>query len=185
MMDLKTLSEAVGTEVALRPSLEPCDLYKLLYQIVMGADHMLLCAPSGRAAATLRAEWDSDSGGGGTIEPPFQVLDPETGIVRLHLRTLRLAGAELESVLEAVLGQPWKHGRSEDAAALWRRLPRLADILPARIGVDDLEAYRLPEGAPHHSAGYGPASYRVLNGWSRLSLIRFGRPQSTSATADR
>ena len=184
-MDLETLSEVVGAEVALRPSLEPCDLYKLLYQIVMGADHMLLCAPSGRAATTLRAEWDSDSGGGGTIEPLFQVLDPDTGVVRLHLRTLKRAGAELESVLEAVLGQPWKNGRPEDVAVLWKMLPGLMDILPARIGVDDLESYPLPDGAPHHSATYGPVSYRVLNDWSRVSMIRFHRPQSISATADR
>lgn len=164
---------ALRLEAGLRPSLEPCDVYKLVFQSVMGADH-LLASPRERVSACLVDEWNAlEVGCRDFVEPPVQVLDPETGVVRLHLRPLKLSGAELESVLEVVLGQPCRHGRMEDVVTLWRSLAQARDLLPDAVRSLDLSGFEIPDGAPHHSARYGPASYRVLNDWSRLAMIRF------------
>ena len=186
MVDFGWTMKALALEAAMRPGLQACDAYKLVYQAVLGADH-LLAVPRSKAEAYLAAEWETalttDTSGQAGI--PIQVLDPMHGVARLHLGPFRRMGAELDSMIEAVLGQPARAGSPDALASLWEKVVSAGDLLPPALRSLDLEGYRVPEGLPHHSATYGLVSYRVLNDWSRVSMIRFRRPQSISATADR
>ncbi len=185
MVDFGWMMRALSLEAAIRPGLQPCDVYKLVFQAALGADH-LLSVPRRKAEACLAAEWETawiDTPD--MAEIPIQVLDPVRGVSRLHLGPFRRMGAELDSVLEAVLEQPSRTGSPDALALLWRRVASAGDLLPPSLRGLDLEGYQVPMGSPHHSATYGPVSYRVLNDWSRVSIIRFHRPQSISATADR
>ncbi|HPO34258.1 MAG TPA: hypothetical protein PLI32_12990 [Deltaproteobacteria bacterium] len=185
MVDFGWMMKALELEVAIRPGLQACDAYKLVYQAALGADH-LLAVPRRKAETCLAAEWESAwTDTPDLAEIPIQVLDPVRGVARLHLGPFRRMGAELDSVLEAVLEQPSRTGSPDALASLWGRVASAGDLLPPALRSLDLEGYRVPEGSPHHSAAYGPVSYRILNDWSRVSMIRFHRPQSISATADR
>lgn len=172
-MDRGELAGILALEASLRPVLEPCDVYKLAFQCVMGADH-LLRVPRERSEACFMAEWEAAADlESNTAEPAVQVLDPGTGTSRLHLGALRRMKADPASVAEAVLGQPAKNGTRENLAAIWNEIMSLGGLLPPPMRALDLRGYALPEGAPHHSPSYGRVSYRVANSLSRLSIIRF------------
>ncbi len=172
-MDRDELAGVLALEASLRPVLEPCDVYKLAYQCVMGADH-LLRVPRERSQACFMAEWEQAAGlEADTAGPAVQVLDPGTGTSRLHLGALRRMKADPASVAEAILGQPPRNGTLDDLAALWDDIISLGELLPPPMRALDLAGYELPAGAPHHSPAYGRVSYRVANSLARLSIVRF------------
>lgn len=172
-MNKGELAGILALEASLRPVLEPCDVYKLAFQCVMGADH-LLKVPRERSQACFMDEWEQATDlEADTAEPAVQLLDPRAGTCRLHLGALRRMKADPESVAEAVLGQPAKNGSLEILEVLWNEILSLGELLPPPMRTLDLAGYELPPGAPHHSPAYGRISYRVANSLARLSIIRF------------
>jgi hypothetical protein len=172
-MERGELAGILALEASLRPVLEPCDVYKLAYQSVMGADH-LLRVPRERAEACFKAEWEQAADlEAVSTEPAVQLLDPGAGTCRLHLGALRRMKADPASVAEAILGQPPKNGTLDDLATLWNEIISLGELLPPPMSASELAGYELPPGAPHHSPAYGRVSYRVANSLARLSIIRF------------
>ena len=172
-MEKKELAWILALEESLRPSLEACDVYKLAYQVVMGADH-LLDVPRERSQACFMAEWEKAAElESNTADPAVQLLDPRTGTSRLHLGALRRMRADPESVAEAILGQKRKDGDPEELAYMWSDIISMGGMLPPRMKTLDLAGYAIPDGAPHHSPAYGRVSYRLVNGLARLSIIRF------------
>jgi len=148
-------------ELALRPGMDEQDLCKLLYQAVLGCDHLL--GDRRRFLEELRGEWAAQKSSICRFEPPLQLISPEMGIYRAHLATLRSSVSDGDRLLEILASQPLLGGSLRAYARLHRRALQLARQGAIPFDPERLELHK-GNGAPvHHSASYGPCSYRVVN----------------------
>lgn len=149
--------------------MEARDVYKLLYQGVLGPEH-LVHSPAD-FAARLRAEHQSVPPA--SDEPLWEAIRPDGGLVRLNLRPFKARGGDVEWLIAASLdtaGQKW--GTLDELRAVWGRF-----VEQCRAGkwrphfhaaeVEALTAWLAEHGYPavHHSAGYRNSSrpaYRVV-----------------------
>ena len=157
----------IDDHLARYPVMEPADAYKLLYQGVLGPEH-LIASPEA-FAARLRAEYDAvlaDS-----TEPLWEPVRPDGALGRVNLRPFKAGDGDVERLIVACLetaGRTW--GTPNELRAAWAtfvelcRTGRWAALPPADVLAlsDRLAA----EGFQpiHHSAAYRQAyrpAYRL------------------------
>ncbi len=150
--------------------MEVRDVYKLLYQGIMGLEH-LVTSPED-FAARLRAEYESVSPD--AAEPLWEAVRPDEALGRLNLRPFKARRGDVESLVAACLETAERiGGRTEILQAAWitfiescRAGQWQAFPLAAVLAFTDwLEDQGYP--AVHHSARYvelyRPA-YRLVGG---------------------
>ncbi len=183
-----------GHYAALRPLLarhlldreisDPGDGYKFLYQAVMGPAHAAVSAS--QALAWLEREWEQLPADEHPVDPVFEVLRPDSALVRINLAPLwwqqkrgtraehqpRLAEQTRQRLAQAfsATARQWS-GDPHELAALWRR--SVADTMlwngqvtgqQLRALTTELSAAGWP--AIHHSERYRQRwqpHYRVVD----------------------
>jgi len=152
------------------PAMEPADIYKLLYQGVLGPEH-LIASPEA-FAARLRAEY-------GTVPPDeaellWEPVRPDGALGRVNLRPFKAGGGDVERLIAACLeaaGRTW--GTPTELQAAWVtfvescRAGRWASL--PLTGVLALSERLAAEGylPIHHSPAYRQAyrpAYRLVAG---------------------
>jgi hypothetical protein len=159
----------VQEHLALRPQVEPRDVYKLLYQGVMGPEHII----SSPQAFTdrLRDEWENlpihmvD-------DPLWEPVRPNRGLLRLNLRPFKAVGGSLDKLVTVCLEiaqHPW--GTLGELQTVWSNLMETCRTLPLPgLFLTDLETFTAwlnEQGFPpvHHSETYRNAyrpAYRLV-----------------------
>lgn len=159
----------IDDHVTRYPAMEPADAYKLLYQGVLGPEH-LIASPEA-FAARLRAEYDAAPPD--KAEPLWEPVRPDGTLGRVNLRPLKARGGGVEQLITGCLqtaGRAW--GTPAELQAAWAafvdlcRGGRWAAFSPA--GVLALSERLAAEGYPaaHHSAAYREAyrpAYRLVS----------------------
>lgn len=146
----------------------PEDLAKLLYQSVMGMDHLL--RDRARFIDELGREWEMLASIPQGEEALLDPVHPSDPIVRLNLRPTKAAGVSLTDLGALLAGQRRRSGRISDLLALWGDAVELARGGRIPFGVDDLkilgEILRAGNHPPGHSARYREIhqpAYRLLH----------------------
>jgi len=142
------------------------DLAKLLYQGVMGMDHLL--EDRERFIEGLRQEWETLAPARGeALCEPVHPFDP---IVRLNLRPVKAAGVHLMELGPLLADQPRREGRISELWALWEEAVALAGAGKIPFRVDELarwgEILRARGHAPGHSLRYrelNRPAYRLIH----------------------
>lgn len=164
------------------PAAEPRDIYKLLYQGVLGSEHVVDSVEGFEAA--LRAELDQVQPD--ENEPLWDPLRPDGLLGRLNLRPFKARGGDPARLLEACLRTSFQRwGTPEDLKRAWDTFGSLTrqgawpSMSPGRI--DILTRYLILHDYPpmHHSTmfrrSYAPA-YRVIAArWTGM-LVVLGLP---------
>ncbi len=173
MWNDRTLSRLIAGHLARHHAVTPRDVYKLLYQGVLGSEHLVgtgLSAPMADFAGRLRAEYaalppEED-------EPLWEAVRPDGELGRLNLRPFKARGGDLERLIVAcwqTAGQVW--GTMEEVREVWA-------IFVAQCRAGQWKEFSLPEvlafsawleeqryPAVHHSPAYRAANrpaYRLL-----------------------
>jgi len=156
------LLDIVEVERALHPGMDEQDLQKLIYQSALGGDHLL--GDAARYAAGVRAEWKRLGPDVVTeTEPALQTIDPEGGTARIHLGPCLRRGVNVERLIGFLATQPRKNGRRSEYDRRWRAVFALAVGGAIPFDADKIRRLGFPKTPPHHSPGYGPASYRIVH----------------------
>lgn len=163
-----SLAHLIAEHVARHPVMEPCDVYKLLYQGVLGLEH-LVASPKD-FAARLRTEYEIAPPC--AAEPLWEPVRPDGALVRLNLRPFKAGRGDVEQLITACLQtaqQAW--GTPEELRAAWATFVELGRVgtwetFPL-LEVLALSAWIEEHGYPaiHHSARYREANepaYRVI-----------------------
>jgi len=174
----EALTLLIRGHLARYPAAEPRDIYKLLYQGVLGPEHLI--GPVQEFEARLRAELEQ-------LQPDdnealWEPLRPDGLLGRLNLRPFKARGGDPARLLEACLRtafQPWD--TPEDLKRAWDTFAGLAregtwpSLTPGRVDV--LTRYLISHNYPpmHHSTlftrSYNPA-YRVIAArWTGMLLV--------------
>jgi len=161
--------------------MEPHDVYKLLYQGVLGPEHLV--ASPGDFAARLRTEYETVPPC--AVEPLWEPVRPDGALVRLNLRPFKACGGNVEQLIAACLRaaqRAW--GTPEELQAAWATFVELCqagkwEAFPL-AEVLAFSAWLEEHGYPpvHHSAGYKKAStpdYRLVCS-EFLSHLKTGSP---------
>lgn len=158
--------DLLDMHVARYPLMTWQDAYKLLFQGIMGPEH--LAADPDAFAARLRAEYEAVPPAAG--EPLCEPVRPDGGLLRVHLRPFKARGGDLARLLDACLtaaGTRW--GALDELVAVWAevtqagrtgRWPQLGDATAFAAWLA-ANGY----GAVHHSAQYREAyrpAYRLI-----------------------
>lgn len=163
------LIRLIGGHLARYPAMEPRDVYKLLYQGILGLKHLV--ASPGEFATRLRTEYEvvcSDDSG-----PLWEAVRPDWRLGRLNLRPFKARGGDVELLIAACLQaaeRTW--GTPEELRAAWATF-----VAVCQAG--QWQVFALPEvlafsvwltdhGHPtvHHSARYREAyepAYRLVD----------------------
>ena len=142
------------------PQLQAVDLQKLVYQAVFGGNHIL--DHRERFRVGLLAEWDTITEEL-EVGKAIQLIDPDGRVARVHLGPCRRIGMDPERLADRLLAQPRMHGTTEAYEALWARAVATAETGLTPVGADALRAVGIVDSPPHHSATYGPTSYRLIH----------------------
>jgi hypothetical protein len=176
LWDERDLVQLIGDHLRRHPAVEVRDVYKLLYQGVLGPEH-LIASPE-EFAAWLRAEYAALAPE--TSEPLWESIRPDGRLGRLNLRPFKAAAGDLDWLIAACLRtaeQTW--GTLEELRAVWAGFVGLCrarqwEQLPAAEAAAFsawLEEHGWP--AAHHSEGYRQANrpaYRLLAHQALTSL---------------
>ncbi|MEX2090214.1 MAG: hypothetical protein WEB62_10600 [Bacteroidota bacterium] len=149
------------------PAMEAQDLYKLLYQAALGNEHLMTDTTGIGRYLSHELETVQSSGD----EPLYDVLTPDSLLVRLHLRPFKGRNGNARLLLEAMFKTAATfHPSPENLERWWLDLERLAEKKVVPFDPGELREYfqtMRSEGFPakHHSNTfrqlYAPA-YRVL-----------------------
>ena len=155
----------VRAHLARYPASTPEDVYKLLHQAVMGPAH---AAPARDDAKRWLDDELRTLGEPRPDEPAIEVLDPSTGMARVHLRPWIAAGGDPYVVLDAFLATAdAHHGDPEVLDARLRDVIEHVELPFGRAALEALVDRQRAAGFPaiHHSAAYEAAyapAYRVV-----------------------
>ena len=161
------LARLIDGHLARYPAMEPADVYKLLYQGVLGPEH-LIASPEA-FAGRLWAEYGMLEPG--QSEPLWEPVRPDGALGRVNLRPFQAKGGDVERLIAACLdtaGRTW--GTPAELRAAWATFVDLcrAGRWPAfpLTTVLTLSERLAAEGFPpiHHSAAYRQAyspAYRL------------------------
>ena len=148
------------------PHMGPEDWAKLLYQGVMGMDHLLADRP--RFLEAFFQEWDKlgEPLGG---EPLFDPVSLDWRTVRVHLRGAKARGWDAQTLAEKLAAQPLKQGQLPELLGLWDEVLALARAgrLPfpeqslATLGTR-IQQGHVPRHSPEFQTLYRPA-YRLVH----------------------
>lgn len=162
------LEGLIRRHLDLHPGFGPPDLGKLLYQGVLGMDHLL--ADRGRFLAGLAQEWDDLDPEASVDEPLLESVHPTGRVARLNLRPAKRAGLSLAALGPALADQPPKNGDWEEFWALWAAVIRLSQAGRLPFSGDELvrvgEEIKAERGSPGHSPRYRKANrpaYRLIH----------------------
>jgi len=155
-------------QIELHPGFDVQDLYKLLYQGILGAEHLLTDIDA--AKRKLAVEWESQPAE--LTEPFYEPISPNGKIVRINLRPFKAISADWQEVWQAFYHSAMKFtGEKGRMVETWQQA--LKWIQERRLPLDWEAACRLDsllrEGgypAGHHSANYrqrNRPSYRVVS----------------------
>jgi len=175
MWEPDALTCLLDEQLARYPAAQPDDLYKLLYQGVLGPEH-LITSPED-FALRLRAEYETllpDSAG-----PLWEPVRPDRSLGRLHLRPFKARHGDLEWLIALCLRtaeRTW--GTAAELRSAWAtfvalcRAGRWESLALAQVQAlhDRLEAQGYPP--LHHSAIYRQAyrpAYRLVTWDARLN----------------
>ena len=143
------------------------DIFKLIYQGVFGAEHMM--KDVARARLYLREEWESVSPN--LIEPLLEAVDIDGAVMRLNLRPGKAKGIALEQVWELFYQSAQiKRHHIADFLCLCQQVVELcrtgAVAFPVLEVEELLQAMAQSHYAPiHHSPSYrehNHPAYRVV-----------------------
>ena len=158
----------IDDHLARYPAMEPADAYKLLYQGILGPEH-LVASPEA-FAGQLRAEYSAVEPG--ESEPLWEPIRPDGALGRVNLRPFKARGGDVERLIVTCLetaGRVW--GTPAELRAAWATFVELcrSGRWPAfpLAGVLALSDRLAAEGLPpiHHSAAYRQAyqpAYRLV-----------------------
>ena len=170
------LARLIDGHLVSYPAMEPADVYKLLYQGVLGPEH-LIASPEA-FAGRLRAEYGMLEPG--QSEPLWEPVRPDGALGRVNLRPFQAKGGDVERLIAACLdtaGRTW--GTPAELRAAWATFVELCRPVLCLTGtvsgrwpafplttVLALSERLAAEGFPpiHHSAAYRQAyspAYRL------------------------
>jgi len=161
-VDLAAFSRLIDEHLARRPLMAPADVYKLLYQGVLGPEHLI--TSSDDFAARLRAEYEAvepdDS------DPLWERVRPDGALKRVNLRPFKARGGDVESLTGAGLQTAERHwGTPAELRAAWAGFVELCRAFdPAEVLALTARLEELGYPPVHHSPGYREAyrpAYRV------------------------
>ena len=161
------LHHILADQIARYSEMKIQDLYKLLFQAVMGSEHAIGSLDAARA--WLKRELESLPEG--PDEPAIDVISPDGDIVRVNLRPFIRSGGDPAPVLEAFVRTANEYrGTTERLWLYWSFAERLAKGGELPFERSDMkEFFKLveKEGFPavHHSTRYENAyhpAYRVI-----------------------
>ena len=174
----EALTALIDGHLVRHPAAEPRDIYKLLYQGVLGPEHSVDSVEE--FEARLRAELDEVQPD--ENEPLWDPLRPDGLLGRLNLRPFKARGGEPGRLLEACLRTAFQHwGTPEDLKRAWDTFASLSrqgqwpSLPPGRV--DILSRYLVLHGYPptHHSTvfkrSYAPAYRVVAARWTGMLLV--------------
>ena len=161
------LPRLLADHLARYPKMEARDIYKLLFQAALGAEH----AVRDEAAARDWLVRELDEMGSGPQEPLLDPISPDGRIVRVHLRPFVQAGGAPEALLRAFVRTANEvNGDREDLPRWGAAAADFADTHPGpptgeaiRSFFATMESQYYP--TIHHSAAYLAAyrpAYRVV-----------------------
>ncbi len=153
----------IDHQFALYPEMTIQDLYKLVYQGVMGSGHAISSEES--AGNWLREEIVSSTGCGG-MEELYEEISPDGRVLRVNLRPFTAAGGDTDRLLTAFIRTGREYRGSNEELVYWWGF--LSD-LQSKFTKEQLTEYmdsRQKEYFPavHHSEKYRRLyfpSYRV------------------------
>lgn len=161
------LLQLLAQHMQRHPGMMLQDIFKLIYQGVFGAEHLI--KDVARAQLYLRVEWESVSPN--LIEPLLEAVDVDGVVMRLNLRPGKAMGIELEQVWELVYQSAQiKRHHVADFLYLCQQVVELcrtgAVAFPVLEAEKLLQAMAHSHYAPiHHSASYrehNHPAYRVV-----------------------
>ncbi len=165
--DFRELERVIQWHFGHHGHLEEGDLVKLLFQAIMGMDHLL--RDRQRFARAVEAEWEglgNPLAGELLLEP----VSPRRRIGRLNLRPLKAAGAALVDVAQVLSCQPRIAGSPVELkrVAVWSVDAVRCGKVPGEASqLEELWDSTLMQGhAPRHSAFYRQArvpAYRLVH----------------------
>ena len=176
------LLELLDTYLARYPVMAPQDVYKLLYQGILGPEHLL--AEPEAFAARLLAEYAAvppsafPPAGGKADEPLSEPVRPDGRLLRVNLRPFKARGGDPDRPLvacRAAAAARW--GAQAELRAAWAavasacqagRWPHLGDVAAFSAWLD---AHDYP--AVHHSTQYREAyqpAYRLVSDAGRALI---------------
>lgn len=163
----QSLHRILADQIARYPQMEIQDLYKLLFQAVMGSEHAISSLDAARSWLHRELENLPE----GPVEPIIDVISPDDSIVRVNLRPFIQSGGDPPSLLDAFIRTANEYrGTRKMLWLYWSFAERLAEDGELPFELDDMQAFfkRVEkDGFPavHHSScyenSYCPA-YRVI-----------------------
>lgn len=157
----------MGSHLARYPLMTGLDIYKLLFQAVMGSAHAVFNIESARTSL----ESELMNPGNGPAEPLKDVISPCGRIARINLRPYAEEELDPEVLLSAFIRTGKEFTGSEDTLELycsWFIHMKKKDLLPVELrNIDTLFKDMISSGYPaiHHSDiyrnTYSPA-YRIV-----------------------
>ncbi|HPI72849.1 MAG TPA: hypothetical protein PK843_10440 [bacterium] len=141
------------------PGFSVQDLYKLLFQAVLGPEHLL----SNAAAAQMRLEQEWASQPAESGEPLFEPVSLDGRLVRLNIRPFKASGADRQTLWLAFYSASRCCGEKQAFIATWRR--SLAWIAQGSIALSAKAAYDFDEiqKRAEYPAGRHSQAYRRLH----------------------
>ncbi|MBN2356734.1 hypothetical protein JXO59_11525 [candidate division KSB1 bacterium] len=156
----------VNWHIQLHPGFAVQDLYKLMYQGVLGAEHLLTDFEGARAG--LQAEWLSLAKA--MDDPIVEPVSIDHSIVRLNLRPCKILEWSLEKIWQIFyLSATTQSAKHADFVTMWQSfIPyALSDLNMATIKSFDHEMGIKQYPPCHHSQTYhleNKPAYRVVSG---------------------
>ncbi len=99
------------------PGFSVQDLYKLLFQAILGAEHLL--TDVGDAQVWLEQEWESQPPESG--EPLFEPVSLDGRLVRLNIRPFKASGADRQTMWLAFYSASRCRGEKQTFITTWRQ----------------------------------------------------------------
>lgn len=135
------------------------DLYKLLFQAILGSEHLLTDAAA--AQRWLEQEWESQPAERG--EPLFEPVSLDSRLVRLNIRPFKATGADLQTMWLAFYSASRGCGEKQTFITTWRQ--SLTWISQRSIALSAEAAYDFDEIQKRagYPAGRHSQTYRRLH----------------------
>jgi len=162
MGDTSALQAILEAERTRHPRMTACDVQKLIYQSVFGGDHALV--DRDRFADALRTEWDGLADIDTSVaDSLLQMIDAEGRVARIHLAPCKACGIDAKALIDVLWSQPRRGGTRSHFDCRWEEIVHLAATGRIPFSSTELSEFGFPDDLPHHSADYGPTSYRIIN----------------------
>jgi hypothetical protein len=156
-------TQIVQAHLRRRPAMEAQDLYKLIYQGVLGAEHLLRNFEM--AKLRLQQEWDELEQG--LEEAIIEPIAPDGKVVRINLRPCKAFGISCDSIGRLFLAASVDAVGHEEFIKIWKKSIAAETTFLSPDSLSSLNAEMAQRGYPvmHHSSNYRrlyrPA-YRVV-----------------------